>query len=65
MEHECDNYTNCGCRFLTVSKGILKGMEDLEVGGGVGTIQTIAFLRMPRILRRVLESCGDLLTFKL
>ena len=45
--------------FGTVTKGLLKGLEYLEVGGRVGTIPTTAFLRMARILRRVLESCGD------
>ena len=40
----------------TVSKGLLKGLEDLEVGGRVETIQTTALLRTARILRRVLET---------
>ena len=29
--------------FGTVTKGLLQGLEDLEVGGGVETIQTTAF----------------------
>ena len=45
----------------TVSKGLLKGLEDLEVGGRVETIQTTALLRTARILRRVRETWGDLL----
>ena len=40
----------------TVIKGLLKGLEDLEVGGRVETIQTTALLRKARILRRVLET---------
>ena len=40
--------------FGTVTKGFLKGLEDLEVGGQVETIQTTALLRTARILRRVL-----------
>ena len=40
--------------FGTITKGLLKGLEDLEVGE-VETIQTTALLRMTRILRRVLE----------
>ena len=40
----------------TVTKGLLKGLEDLEIGGRVGTIQTTALLRTARILRRVLET---------
>ena len=35
----------------TITKGLLKGMEDLEVGGRVETIQTTALLRTDRILR--------------
>ena len=42
--------------FGTVTKGLLKGLEDLEVGRRVETIQTTALLRMARILRRVLEA---------
>ena len=45
----------------TISKGLLKGLEDLEVGEWVETIQTTALLRTAWILRRVLEtSPGDL-----
>ena len=40
----------------TVTKGLLKDLKDLEVGGQVETIQTRALLRMARILRRVLET---------
>ena len=42
--------------FGTVSKGLLKELEDLEVGGRVETIQTTTLLRTARILRRVLET---------
>ena len=41
--------------FGTVTKGLIKGQEDLEVGGRVETIQTTALLRTARTLRRVLE----------
>ena len=40
----------------TESKVLLKGLEDLEVGGRVETIQTTALLRTARILTRVLEN---------
>ena len=36
--------------FGTVTKGLLKGPEDLEVGGRVETIQTTTLLRTARIL---------------
>ena len=42
--------------FVTVTKGLLKGLEDLEVGGIVETTQTATLLRTARILRRVLEA---------
>ena len=42
--------------FGRVTKGLLKGLEDLEVGGRVETIQTTALLRTARKLRRVLET---------
>ena len=43
--------------FGTATRGLLKGLEDLEVGGGVETIQTTTLLRIAIILRRVLETC--------
>ena len=42
--------------FGTVTKWLLKELEDLEVGGRVETIQTTTLLRTARILRRVLET---------
>ena len=49
----------------TITKGLLKGLEDLEIGERTETIQTTALLRTTRILRRVLEISGDLLSLKL
>ena len=51
--------------FGTVTRGLLKVMEDLEVDGRVETIQTTTLLRTARILRRVLETWGDLLSLRL
>ena len=51
--------------FGTITKGLLKPLEDLEFGGRVETIQTTALLRTARILRRVLETWWDLLSLKL
>ena len=65
MEHEGDNYTNLIGAFGTVTKGFLKGLEDLEVGGRVETIQTTALLKTARKLRRVLETWGDLLSLNI
>ena len=51
--------------FGTVTKGLLNGLENLEVGGWDETIQTTALLRTARILRRILQTWGDLLSLKL
>ena len=51
--------------FGTVIKGLLKGLEDLEVDGQVETIKTTALLKTARILRKILEIWGDLLSLKL
>ena len=42
--------------FGTVTKGLFKGLEDLEVGRRVETIQTTTLLKWARILRSVLET---------
>ena len=41
---------------VTVAKGLVQVLEDLEIRGWVEIIQTTAFLRLARILRTVLES---------
>ena len=49
----------------TIIKGLVKGLEDLEIRGWLETIQTTALLRSARILRRILETWEDLLSLKL
>ena len=49
----------------TVTKELIKGLEDLEIRERVKTIQTTALLRSARILRRVLETWEGLLSLKL
>ena len=49
----------------TVTKGLIQELEDLKITGRVETFQTTALLRSARILRRVLEIWGDLLSLKL
>ena len=44
--------------FGTVTKGLLKELKDLKVGGRVETIQTTTLLRTARILRRVRGKSG-------
>ena len=41
--------------FGTITKGLFKSLEDLEVGGRVETIQMTALLKTARILRLVLR----------
>ena len=62
MEHESDDNAICNWCFWSNHK---KALEDLEITGRVETIQTAAFFffffRSARILKRILETCGDLL----
>ena len=50
---------------LTVDKGLVQGLEDFEIRGRVENIQTTALLRSARILRRVPETWGELLSLTL
>ena len=45
--------------------GLLKGLEDLEIGAQVKSIQKTALLRSARILKRVQESWQNLVSPKL
>ena len=49
----------------TATKELVKVLEDLEMKGQVETIQNIALLKSARILRRVLETWGDLTSLRL
>ena len=49
----------------SITKELLKSLEDLAVGGRVETTQTTALLSTARILRQVLKTWGDLLSLKL
>ena len=49
----------------TITKELLKSLEELEIGRRVETIQTTAFLKTARILRRILETWVDSLSLKL
>ena len=40
----------------TVNKGLIKGLEVLEIRGRLKNIQMNALLRLARILRKVLET---------
>ena len=46
-----------------VTKGLVQGLEDLEMTGLVETVQTTALLRSAKTLR-VLDTWGDLLSLK-
>ena len=47
-----------------ITKGLLSGREDLEIGELAKTIQTTALLRSTRILRKVQEIWRDLLSLR-
>ena len=49
---------------VTVTKGFIKGLGDVEITGRVDSIQTTALLRSGRIWRRVLETRDGLLSLK-
>ena len=49
----------------TIDKVRVPGQEDMEIRGREEAIQTTALSRSARILRRVLETFGDLLSLKL
>ena len=62
VEHEDDSHSNCsGCHQNSLQK-LEKELEELEIKGKMETIQSTALLRLARILRRVLEIKGDLVT---
>ena len=42
--------------FGTVTQGLLKGLEDLEIGGRMETIQRTTLLKTDKILRIVLDT---------
>ena len=44
----------------TTPKGLIRGLEELEIGGPAETIQTTALLRSARILRGVLATARNL-----
>ena len=51
--------------FGTVLKGLVRRLEELEIGGRTENIQTTALLRSTRILRWVRKTWGDLLSLRL
>ena len=55
MERAGDNYNSVIGAFGTVTKGLLKGVKDKEVGAS-GDYPNITLLKTARILRRVLET---------
>ena len=42
--------------FGSVTKGLLKGLKDLKMRKGEGTIQSTTLLKLARLLRRVQET---------
>ena len=52
MEHKVDGDIDCSWCTQNHLKGLVKGLENLEIRGQVETIQTTALLKSARILRR-------------
>ena len=44
------------CALGTISEGLVKGLEELELRGRADIIQIIALLRLVRIPRKVLDN---------
>ena len=63
MEHEDDMTPIVIGDLGTIPRSLVEGGEELEIR--VETIQLTALLRSARILRRVLDTWGDLLLLKL
>ena len=61
MEYNGDSDTSYGWRTL---KNSWKVLEHLQIRGHVETMQTVAFLRSAKIVRRVVETWEDLLSRK-
>ena len=59
VEHKGDN-----CRYGP-RKGYPKCFDEQEIGGRIYTIQTTELFKSARIRRRILETCGDLLSLSL
>ena len=65
MEHEGDDDTYSNWYAWNSPKSYLKGLENLEIWAQVEMIQATSLLRSVRKLRRVLKTCGNLLSLKL
>ena len=59
-----DGDTNCNWNTVTVSKGLVQGLEDLEIKRRMKTIQTSGLSRWARILRRPLKTWKDLVSLR-
>ena len=46
VEHESDDYTTVISALVTVTKGLVRGLEDLDITGRVETVQTTSLLRL-------------------
>ena len=62
MEHESDGDTNCN---WCIRNGLHKNLKEVEIRERAKTIQITTLLRSNGILRRILETWGDLLSLRL
>ena len=48
----------------TVPKDLIKRLQELNIRARIETMYTIVLLRSVKIMRRVFETCVDLLSFR-
>ena len=65
MEHKVDGDTNCNWCPWNNPQILIKRLKDFEIIGQIETILIAESLRSARILRRILETWGDLRLLKL
>ena len=61
---ECVSIDYINCYWCNWNHPI-RELEELDIGGRADSIKTTELLRSARILRRVLKTCGDLLSLSL
>ena len=65
VEHNDYGSSNSNWCVCNGVKGLVKRLEELEIGGRTKTIQRTALMKLTRKLRRVQETWGNLLPFRL
>ena len=64
VEHDVDD-DRILVVFKTVYKGLEKRLKESDIRGRSDNLQTIGLLKLNRILRRVLDTWGEILSLRL